>query len=681
MKKREKAFVTMEVDPPPPPEAPPPLPPVVGMSSEDRFAALDAPVHLPDFPGQPFSVSLKGIFYLHADGRTTCIGPPDCLCDSVLLYRFCKRNCQAFVVKGRRWKKLAAQLDTRRRFIAKAVLANPQLIRNHIRPGSKCSMYMCSECNAFADMDHRSNLTDSKRHKDCTGGTILRVTVVKYRCGRPLLKSSLPAAAPSMLVSPAAGRSTATDTADCTVLVPTTGTAAAARPARPQQNMNVPMANGATTSTGTLDMTTDEYWHSPPGLMAITEDIFFQPETEIVPVLDRMMAPLLEGRDEKPQQYMFLFHPFLRDGCPLPGGQWTEENWVDNISNLLEVVDGGIPVGHTILEVAWAATEKWIDFDMATDHDAVPATVRSRLNTVGRYGGDAEEGPENSGTHTLRRNWEGYKIAAKRYLPYLFLYNFICTDWEEQRIQHLIDISGDSFDTAVARVRKEGIIPRLITKSLVHVQQRYYNGTPVHAFLLAHVFSKVRGAEENGIHVNRPNTAAKPLSSFLALTKVAMQSAWCKYQNNVEGAQKVEVEKICEGPVYSIICTAISRFRMMQKSEPHDAPSEIDDDGTVWVRSIRYRPEITFRLIPMISSQCRNILEKIMIGSAWTLLFKIDRDNVTIGEKCSTFMIHHFGDRHTSTKSESMQVNFDQHGIDALLKRLMGLVLLSLTIL
>ena len=119
----------------------------------------------------------------------------------------------------------------------------------------------------------------------------------------------------------------------------------------------------------------------------------------------------------------------------------------------------------------------------------------------------------------------------------------------------------------------------------------------------------------------------------------------------------------------------------MQKSEPHDAPSEIDDDGTVWVRSIRYRPEITFRLIPMISNQCRNILEKIMIGSAWTLLFKIDRDNVTIGEKCSTFMIHHFGDRHTSTKSESMQVNFDQHGINALLKRLVGLVLLSLTIL
>ena len=85
---------------------------------------------------------------------------------------------------------------------------------------------------------------------------------------------------------------------------------------------------------------------------------------------------------------------------------------MDNISSLLEVVDGGIPVGHTILEVAWAATEKWIDFDMAPDHDAVPATVRSRLNTVGRFGGDAEEGPENSGTHTLRRNWEGYKIAC-----------------------------------------------------------------------------------------------------------------------------------------------------------------------------------------------------------------------------------------------------------------------------
>ena len=55
---REKAFVTMEVDPPPPPEAPPPLPPVVGITSEDRFAALDAPVLLPDFPGQPFSVSI-----------------------------------------------------------------------------------------------------------------------------------------------------------------------------------------------------------------------------------------------------------------------------------------------------------------------------------------------------------------------------------------------------------------------------------------------------------------------------------------------------------------------------------------------------------------------------------------------------------------------------------------------
>ena len=414
--------------------------------------------------------------------------------------------------------------------------------------------------------------------------------------------------------------------------------------------------------------------------MAITEDILFQPETEIVPVLDKMMAPLLEGRDEKPNQYMFLFHPFLRDGCPLPGGQWTEHNWVGKILQLLEVVEGGIPEGHKILEVAWAATQKWIDLDMAADHDAVPATVRSRLNTVGRHGGDAEEGPENSGTHTLRRNWEGYKIAAKRYIPYLFLCQFICTKWEEERIQHLIDISGDIFDTAVARVRYEGIIPRLIVKSLVYIQQRYYHGTPVHAFLLSHLFCKQRGAEENGIHVNRPNTVGKPLSSFLALIKVAMQTSWCKY-DNVEGAQKVEVEKICEGPVYSIICTAISRFRMMQKKEPHDAPSEVDDDGTVWVGSIRYRPEVTFRIIPVISTMCRNILEKILIGSAWSLLFCADRDNVTIAQKCSRFDIHHFGATHTSTRSESIRVNGNQPGINGLLKRLMGLVLLSLTIL
>ena len=152
-------------------------------------------------------------------------------------------------------------------------------------------------------------------------------------------------------------------------------------------------------------------------------------------------------------------------------------------------------------------------------------------------------------------------------------------------------------------------------------------------------------------------------------------------QNNVEGAQKVEVEMICQGPVYSIVCTAISRFRMMQKSEPHDAPSEIDDDGTVWVKSTRFRPEISFRLIPRISIECRNILEKIMIGSAWTQLFKSDRDNITVGDKCSRFDIHHFGNTHTSTRSEAMRVNGNHPGVNGMLKRLMGLMLLSLTIL
>jgi hypothetical protein len=151
-------------------------------------------------------------------------------------------------------------------------------------------------------------------------------------------------------------------------------------------------------------------------------------------------------------------------------------------------------------------------------------------------------------------------------------------------MQSHVDNSGDCFDAAVARVRSEGIIPRLITKSLVPRQNSCYEGTPAHAFLLGHVFAKIRGS--NDIKVNRPNTIAKPLSSFLALTKVAMQTAWCKYTSNVEGAQKIEVEEICNGPVHSIICTAICRFRMMQKREPHDAPSEIDDDGTVWVSSI-----------------------------------------------------------------------------------------------
>lgn len=233
----------MDVDPPSPPEAP--LPPIVGMPSEDRFAALDAPVQLPDFPGQPFSICLKGVFYRHADGRTKYIGPPDKVCPPSYLWKFCRRNVQDYVKEGLRWAELASQLDTRRRSIASDVLANPHLIRNHIRPGSDCHMYMCSKCNAFADMEHKSNLTNTERHKNCTGGTILRVAVVKYRCGRPLLKSSLPAT-PPMLANRAAGRSTATGTADSTVLVPTTGITAAARPSNQQQHADVDMADVAT---------------------------------------------------------------------------------------------------------------------------------------------------------------------------------------------------------------------------------------------------------------------------------------------------------------------------------------------------------------------------------------------------------------------------------------------------
>ena len=180
----------MEIDPPPPPEAPPP--PVVGIASHNRFETLDAPVLLPDFPGQPFSVSIKGIFYPHADGSTTYIGPSDKACPPKQLMRFAQRHCKEFAVKGLQWTKLAAQLEVRRRFMASAVSASPMLIHNHIRPGSTCYMYTCTECNAFADIHHKTNLTDPKRHK-CIGYTIRRVEVVKFRCGRPILKSSLPA--------------------------------------------------------------------------------------------------------------------------------------------------------------------------------------------------------------------------------------------------------------------------------------------------------------------------------------------------------------------------------------------------------------------------------------------------------------------------------------------------------
>ena len=303
----------MEVNNPHPPEAPPP-PPVAAIHSQDRFAALDAPVNVPEFPGQPFSVSIKGVFYRHADGSTTPIGPSDQACPGRLLGNFCKRNCQKFYTPNFPWTKLAAQLEVRRRFVASAVSANVLLIHNHIRDGSECFMHQCSKCHAFADMEHKSNLTDTKRHK-CVGFAIGRVKVVKYRCGRIVLKSQLPAA-PPMLASARRSTSTTTGTADLTVLVPATGTTATARPSNQQHPMNVQMADRPTTSTMGI-ITDDSYWHSPPGLMAITEDILFQPETEIVPVLDKMMAPLLEGRDEKPNQYMFLFHPFLRDGCPL----------------------------------------------------------------------------------------------------------------------------------------------------------------------------------------------------------------------------------------------------------------------------------------------------------------------------------------------------------------------------
>jgi len=81
---------------------------------------------------------------------------------------------------------------------------------------------------------------------------------------------------------------------------------------------------------------------------------------------------------------------------------------------LLDIVDGGIPEGHTLLEVAWAAGQKWIDFDMFGDHEAVPATLRTRLNAVGDTGGFDEDGPDNTRTFSPRRNWEGYKIALNQ---------------------------------------------------------------------------------------------------------------------------------------------------------------------------------------------------------------------------------------------------------------------------
>jgi len=219
---------------------------------------------------------------------------------------------------------------------------------------------------------------------------------------------------------------------DRIVLVPNPGaagtTAAAAAPCPSPPRQDVQMTDRARTNAdGTAnaaDMAANGHWHSPSRRMAITDDVVFQQETETAPALRKMLAPLLEGRDELPRQHVFLFHPFLCDGCSLCGGQWTEENWMENVIRLMDVVDGGMPACNVVLEVAWAAAEKWIDLDMSADHDAVPATVWSRLNTVGRYGGDGKDGPENSGTHTFRRNFDGCKIALKRHLPFLFLMNF-----------------------------------------------------------------------------------------------------------------------------------------------------------------------------------------------------------------------------------------------------------------
>ena len=221
----------------PHPPLPPPPPPLhvqglVIVEANDYFDRLCAPVHLADFPGQPFSVGILGVFYRHADGSVSPIGPSGTSCNGRQLMRAAQKHCEEYAPKGRQWTKLASQLEIRRRAMASAVSACPWLVLNHVLPNSTCYMCRCSECNALVDVQHKSNLVGRDRHKNCAGGTVAQEEVVKFRCGRPYPKRLLPPP-PPMLASAGSSATIGTSVAAAAAAAAAAGASAAAAPSPP----------------------------------------------------------------------------------------------------------------------------------------------------------------------------------------------------------------------------------------------------------------------------------------------------------------------------------------------------------------------------------------------------------------------------------------------------------------
>jgi hypothetical protein len=188
----------------------------------------------------------------------------------------------------------------------------------------------------------------------------------------------------------------------------------------------------------------------------------------------------------------------------------------------------------------------------------------------------------------------------------------------------------------------------------------------------------------NTVYLLKPNAIGKNIVAFLELCKLGVITHWCKVDAGVEEIQISQAKVISAGHIYSLLCSYIRRTRDLQRNEVMGPGSVSSDDGTIWVSSIRFRPEHYFRLIPDLLNRSYQLLEKAIVGTVWTHVFNDDR-NIYVPPGCGSFKLLFFGNSgpggRSSLDSSLIRINHDLPSIDAILTKLHGILLLCLMML